>query len=287
MPPAKKAAKKTGSRGANPKGGRARKPTTATTESAAKKPASPEASLASNIASENSDAAQQNAEEISLEGFFQNVANSVLQAQKDLDRKSDEYNRFAGGHPLVTPTVFKMPKVKASIRFAFSETKDGGFNILLFRKGKSSGFESEQTIDFEIAAAPPPPDAMKALQAMTPRIDVVLDLGLRKQLMDLLQGVPSSSGHPALKVNVVNRLVFLPTGSESEYFGFAADKQTPQKFSVWTLNLEKKAAELLVDRDTLEAGASPAGIAVLVGFLKGSLASLQDKQERFLAAFQE
>lgn len=273
----KAAPKKPTTRGASPKGARPDRTAKSTVE--------PETTVPTATALAKAED-REPPREISLESFFQNVSNSVIQAQRDLDRKSDEYNRFAGGHPLVTPTVFKMPKVKASIRFAFTETNEKGFNILLFRKGQSSGFESEQTIDFEITAAPPPPDGIKALQAMTPRIDVVLDLELRKQLIALLTNVPNPSGHPGLKVNVVNRLVFLPSGVEGEYFGFAADKQTPQKFSVWKANVAEKTAEILVDRDTLESGQVPVGIATLIAFLKSSLANLQDKQEQFLAAIQ-
>ncbi|HEX7312732.1 MAG TPA: hypothetical protein VF297_02365 [Pyrinomonadaceae bacterium] len=94
---------------------------------------------------------------IDLDVFFASVANGYIKAQTNLDLASSDYLKASLGKPHVLPSVFRIPKLSAEVKFALNEISSETVNLIFFKNQTSSEARNEQTVQFEIVAAPPPP----------------------------------------------------------------------------------------------------------------------------------
>ncbi len=93
--------------------------------------------------------------------FFEEVGQGIVSAQQQLDQQSVEYNNARSS--VAPPTSFRIPKVDAEIRFAMSKSSSKGFNVLLFGSKSASSQSQQNSVKFEIAAVPPPPDHVQGV----------------------------------------------------------------------------------------------------------------------------
>jgi hypothetical protein len=85
--------------------------------------------------------------------------------------------------------MFRLPKLKATMKCAVKRTEEEGLNLLFYRDVAQASVQHQQTIDFELVAVPPPPEAGLVpgrFFSLMPRIDLVLDAADRRALLELL-----------------------------------------------------------------------------------------------------
>jgi hypothetical protein len=97
----------------------------------------------------------------SIQGFFQAIGDGLKAAQESLDAQSLHYIH---NRPAFAPeTMFRVPKVSANLKLGMTKSSERGFDFIIIDKSEESQVV-EQEISFDIVAAPPPPDALQAIQ---------------------------------------------------------------------------------------------------------------------------
>jgi hypothetical protein len=93
--------------------------------------------------------------EMGLTRFFSEVSRSLVDAQRELDRRSLEYVRELD--PLLSPAYYAIPNLKTEMKVGFSHIGQKGMNLVLFNKSDQKQQYAESSVTFELAATPPPP----------------------------------------------------------------------------------------------------------------------------------
>ena len=128
----------------------------------------------------------------SIAGFFESVGDSLVQAQRSLDEKTESY---LGSKPLL-PGAFRIPKVEAEIHFSIENLHSKGFNVFIAKDEKQRQEAQQQKISFELVAAPPPPELRE--QATSLLSDSVIGDALeRSKVLENLQAVVEKKTHDA------------------------------------------------------------------------------------------
>lgn len=103
----------------------------------------------------------------SIDKFFEEVTRGVVEAQRDLDAKSEEYLRKRS--PISMPAVFRIPRVSAEFTLNAERSRSGGINFIV---SSSSGRRDalQQKVSFDIISVPPAVDEQAAAEmaASTP-----------------------------------------------------------------------------------------------------------------------
>jgi hypothetical protein len=94
--------------------------------------------------------------------FFEQVGAGLVEAQRRIDELSLDYLKSVRGQPLLTPSVFRIPRLAAQVKFALERADEKSVGFVFFQDRDSAQSMNQQTVDFEIVAAPPPPGAMAA-----------------------------------------------------------------------------------------------------------------------------
>jgi hypothetical protein len=127
-------------------------------------------------------------EATSFSSFIQSVGESLSTAQKSLDSQARETLRAASasGGPLL-PTLYRIPKLSAEVKFAFGKKTDKGLNLLFFSKKEQASEEHQQSIAFDIVATPPPPELLERLKRDVPSLQLVLAPSVREEVLAAIQ----------------------------------------------------------------------------------------------------
>jgi hypothetical protein len=97
-------------------------------------------------------------EKIDLNDFFSGVATSLISAQNQLDQQSADYLASVSGKEHILPSVFRIPKLSAEIKFAVEKATSTGVNLFFFKDVTTEQVSNQQSVQFDIVSAPPPPD---------------------------------------------------------------------------------------------------------------------------------
>ncbi len=92
--------------------------------------------------------------------FLADIGRSMVETQRMMDHVSREYNLENQDNDYVFPTVFRIPKLTAELKVALDSESSGKLNVIVASKKTTSKELNEQTIQFEIIAAPLPPEAL-------------------------------------------------------------------------------------------------------------------------------
>ena len=114
-----------------------------------------------------------------LATFFKSVAQSVVETQRDLDRRSIDYVRSMD--PRLPPSYFAMPSVKAELKVGLREVTERGMNLVLISGREQKAEYSESTLSFELAAVPPPPGQVVELPSLVVQGSGFLAVGEERQ----------------------------------------------------------------------------------------------------------
>lgn len=126
-------------------------------------------------------------ERIQLQNFLKQMSTAVVDAQSMLDAKSAEYLAATAGKPHILPSVFRVPKLTAQMKFALEVEQGKQVNLLFYKRDEKTTSRNEQGIDFDVVSVPAPPGATDALGLFGPRLDLLLDPLERERVLDAVK----------------------------------------------------------------------------------------------------
>ena len=115
--------------------------------------------------------------------FFEKVSDGFIRAQQNLDAASAQYLAAVSQQPHALPSVFRIPRVAADVKFALEHKEGKSINLLFFKDEDSATTLNQQTVQFEIVSAPPPAGLVVAPVSAFP----VLSKSRRAELFTLIQ----------------------------------------------------------------------------------------------------
>ena len=135
--------------------------------------------------------------------FFQKVSAGFIKAQQNLDAASAQYLTAVSKQPHALPSVFRIPRVAADVKFALEKTAEKGIQLLFYKNENTATSRNEQTVQFEIVAAPPPAGLVVAPVSAFP----ILGKSRRAELFKLIQDylLPSPNNTPTKTDQALDR----------------------------------------------------------------------------------
>ncbi len=161
---------------------------------------------------------------ISFESFIGRISHGVVSAQQALDGESANYLTKIAGQPHILPSIYRIPKLTAKMRFALQVDQSSGVNLIFFSKRDQLQSQNEQAIDFEVVNVPAPPGSEQQLLATGPLMDLVLDPNLRDQVLKAILAAPTAEGASPL----INAVKDATLASRLAVLDFRANMHPPQ-----------------------------------------------------------
>jgi hypothetical protein len=176
----------------------------------------------------------------SFSEFLQNVGRSLVRAQEKLDEESGAYLKRlqSGDRDFVQPSVFRIPRMSAEMKFAFDKIDSKRVGLIFYRRTSQAREQHQQSLTFELATAPPPPETIarlrrEAARLEVPSIDLILSPADRDVILSPLRNI-SPLGRPIDRA----RVLIWGAGGKSEYFLARAFVTDPaEKVGLWHLDL--------------------------------------------------
>jgi hypothetical protein len=94
--------------------------------------------------------------------FFLAVGSGLVDAQKQLDVRSREYLGSVASSQFLLPSVFRIPKLSAEMKFSLQNDGKEKFNVIFYGKESSSQSLNQQSVQFDVVSAPPPTPGLVA-----------------------------------------------------------------------------------------------------------------------------
>lgn len=175
--------------------------------------------------------------------FFHEVGRSLVGAQEMLDDESGAYLKRiqSGGRDYIHPSVFRIPTLKAEVKFAFEKIDSKGVNLIFYRRTQQAKEQHQQSLTFELASAPPPPEVVARLKRTIPSIDLVLVPADRKAILDRL---PAQQPPLTRKIDQPRVLIWEAAGAKEYFLARALKSDSQNKVGIWHLSLSGQAPEL-------------------------------------------
>ncbi len=129
-------------------------------------------------------------EGVAFPAFLEMISKSVVRAQEMLDGESERYIREAKGRPHALPSLFRMPKVTAQMKFGLDVSEGGGLNLLFYSRKHETTTRNEQAIEFEVISVPAPPDVLAKVESGV--VGAVVDRSSRAFLATILKALAPS-----------------------------------------------------------------------------------------------
>lgn len=133
--------------------------------------------------------------------FLRSIGESFVRAQQNLDAQSELYLRETAGQSHLFPTVFRIPKLTAEIKFALEKLSGQQLNLLFYQRKDEASSLHQQSLSFEIVAAPLPPEMQRQLTNAVPLLELLLDPRARDAIFETIQNLkpePTAWLSPAL-----------------------------------------------------------------------------------------
>jgi hypothetical protein len=186
---------------------------------------------------------------ITFEDFIHRIGRGLVSAQELLDLQSAAYLASTSGKPHILPSIFRVPKISADMKFALDVDKERGLNLLFFSKRDQTESRNEQAISFEVVSVPAPPGAADLLLATGPAMDLVLDPVLRGKIIEGVISAPvaddtgplvSAANDPKLSLRIVSLAFSGASGQPPRFLLFHATPETDKSVGVWLLTMADK-----------------------------------------------
>ena len=214
-----------------------------TVKSAIPAAAKPEKQSAPKQAAEKKEEAEPSAR-FDFDGFFTEVAEGFINAQTRLDAASAEYLKQVSEKPHVLPSVFRMPKLNAEMKFALEKEVGKGIQLLFYKNESTTTNLNEQSVHFEIVAAPPPAGVSVSPVIVSPVLAKDRRTELFKAIGDYL--LPAPNNTPAKTDNALDRknlvanpdnVIIIAINSNRSFLLTVADGKASGNIGVWYLEM--------------------------------------------------
>lgn len=183
-----------------------------------------------------------------FDDFLTLMAQSVVSTQKRLDQESEAYLAESSAYPHVPPTVFRMPKLEAEMKFDLQVEKGKSLNLLFWGATDRQRQTNQQGISFEIVSVPAPPGAMEAARNAVPVWRLVIDpLARRGLLAAVIQTASTTLNAPLIggAKDSPDAVAFLDLGDNVRYLVLYAEDQNDKDVGIWLLTVPAGAAPAL------------------------------------------
>lgn len=166
--------------------------------------------------------------------FLKFVGESFVAAQEGLDTQTRQYLKQSQPNEYVLPTVFRLPKVSARLKFALEKITDEKVNLIFYSKGNQARELNQQSLDFEIAAVPPPPEVIEKLKNLAPLLELVVSPTLRARVFTAIE---KAQPPPAVRKEILlenrDKALIWETESPNRYLLLLALPPDPWKMGIW------------------------------------------------------
>lgn len=159
--------------------------------------------------------------------FLKDMSDGFVEAQRSLDDESYRYLQSTYDQDHIPPTTFRIPKLKASMRFQMERSIRNRAGLVFYSNTKTASEAHQQGIEFEITAAPAPPELSGAPR---PQILFAIDRPTRDKVFEAL-GVLNKNTAEEMLVNRARVLIAMiqPDLAVLAYPGPSKDNTPPPK----------------------------------------------------------
>ena len=175
-------------------------------------------------------------ERLGFSQFLSNIGTAMLDTQRELDAQSLTYLQENSQNRHVLPSIFRLPKLSAEMKFALEKQDERTVNLVFFKNQTMAKEMHQQSIKFDLVSAPPPPDAMAAIQTPVPEVSLVLRAAERKQVLDAGFAAKGDNTLPADADP--DRVVILGVEPQLGYIVMYAAKAGKNNVGVWLFRKE-------------------------------------------------
>jgi len=181
---------------------------------------------------------------VEFSDFFSSVGRSLVEAQKALDGHSETYLERIRGRPHILPSVFRIPKLSAEIKFALKEVKAEKINLIFYSTKDEAEKQHQQSVQFDIVSVPPPqPQEMINL---TPQVTLILSSGMRNSVFEGINQFLGSTGDEAELKSVpflkdqdnMDQVLIVEAAPLKCFFLFYAEPEKDKDVGIWRLTLD-------------------------------------------------
>jgi hypothetical protein len=186
---------------------------------------------------------------IKLQNFLGQMSTAMVEAQSMLDTKSAEYLAATAGKGHILPSVFRVPKLTAQMRFAVEVEKGKEINLLFYKREEKATSRNEQAIDFDVVSVPAPPGAADALRFFGPRMDLLLDPFEREGVIDAIKKL-NAADLSKLAEDESDRLVILTLPAQEkrrDYLILGVTAVKEHSVGLWHLTVPEKGTAVLTN----------------------------------------
>ncbi len=185
-------------------------------------------------------------DEIGFADFLSDIGDSVVATQRQLDEQSRVYLEQIKGNKHITPAIYRLPKVSASIKFGMRKSKGEGFNIIVAQRRKEDERTLNQSLDFEIISVPPPPDYQQTLSGEIPTIGFIFSPTVRQGIFSDIEKYQPKPEQTSLKKEIElllaskNEVLMLQIGPRlkkgfDNYLILFANEEGEKNVGIWSL----------------------------------------------------
>lgn len=179
-----------------------------------------------------------------FDDFMMSLARSMVSTQKRLDLESAAYLAAIENQPHIQPSVFRLPKLEAQMKFGLDIGERTKLNLLFWGKEKETTELNQQGINFEIVAVPAPPGALASARRSIVMWSLVVDPHARERLLAQLEALRTSdsSSNPLLSPlidaassKVTDSIAFLDLGDGKRTLALYAQREKDKDIGIWLL----------------------------------------------------
>jgi hypothetical protein len=186
--------------------------------------------------------------------FFKTVGTGLVAAQEQMDAASVEYLKGISGKSHLLPSVFRIPRVTAEMKFALTKGVKEKFDILIFGKDTLAETMHQQSVHFEVVSAPPPVPGLLPPYGYDP----VLADDRRKRVFDAIRAIPNAATTFAdLLRDPLDRVLILVNQTENQYLLMRAGDAAGQ-LGLWYLIMQPDTAPTVATLRPFGGAADPA-----------------------------
>ena len=183
------------------------------------------------------------ASETEFDEFLTSLAQSVVATQKKLDRETAAYLNEIQGQAHIQPTVFRMPKLEAQMKFGLDVKSGRKLNLLFWGRNSETVQQNQQGINFEIVSVPAPPGAIESARRAVPQWTLTLDPLTRRDVMAEVIQIPANLQSAKDPLAPVVRaaaaapadVVLVDVGDAARYLVFYAELGDTKDVGIWLL----------------------------------------------------
>ena len=191
--------------------------------------------------------------------FFQKVGQGLVNAQRKMDAESLTYLQEVSVQPHVLPSIFRIPKLSANVKFAWTKESDQGFSIIFYKDESKDQTLNQQSVEFDIVSVPAP------LQLNSPvGINVVLSKTDRQAILEevrayQLPGVSNTQAQLGLQGALANpdRILIYVLSPDQVFYIAYADNQKDENVGFWFMT--RNPTQVFAIRKFGEPGAAGLG----------------------------